>query len=130
MIKYDKEKVLLLQKLVVESSGGTAGVRDLNLLDAALESIYQTFGGVELYPTKEEKGARLGFNLISNHAFVDGNKRIGILVMLSFLYFNGIKIDCTDEELIKVGLSVANNTMGYKDLLHWVKNHNEKNLVL
>ena len=130
MIKYDKEKVLLLQKLVVESSGGTAGVRDLNLLDAALESIYQTFGGVELYPTKEEKGARLGFNLISNHAFVDGNKRIGILVMLSFLYFNGIKIDCTDEELIKVGLSVADSSMSYKDLLHWVKNHNEKNLVL
>ena len=91
MIKFDKEKVLLLQQLVIESSGGSAGVRDFGLLDSAIESAYQTFGGEELYPTKEEKGARLGFNLVSNHAFVDGNKRIGMYIMLSFLDINGIK---------------------------------------
>ena len=55
MIKFDKEKVLLLQQLVIESSGGSAGVRDFGLLDSAIESAYQTFGGKELYPTKEEK---------------------------------------------------------------------------
>ena len=83
MIKFDKEKVLLLQQLVIESSGGSNGVRDFGLLDSAIESVYQTFDGQELYPTKEEKGARLGYTLVSNHAFVDGNKRIGLLVMLS-----------------------------------------------
>lgn len=123
MIKFDKEKVLLLQQLVIKSSGGTAGVRDFGLLDSAIESVYQTFDGVELYPSKEEKGARLGFCLVSNHAFVDGNKRIGLLVMLSFLAINGIKMKYSDDELIEIGLSLADGKMKYEDLLGWVKSH-------
>ena len=107
MIKFDIDKVLLLQKLVIESSGGTAGLRDLNLLDSALEGAFQTFDGKELYPTKEEKGARLGYALISNHAFVDGNKRIGLLVMLSFLEINGIHLSYDDNELVELGLKTA-----------------------
>ncbi len=125
MIKFDKEKVLLLQQLVIESSGGSAGIRDFGLLDSAIESAYQTFGGEELYPTKEEKGARLGFNLVSNHAFVDGNKRIGLLVMLSFLAINGVNIKYTDEELIHIGLSLADGKMSYEELLSWVKEHKQ-----
>lgn len=123
MIKFDKEKVLLLQQLVIKSSGGTAGVRDFGLLDSAINSVYQTFDGVELYPTKEEKGARLGYCLVSNHAFVDGNKRIGLLVMLSFLAINGIQMKYTDDELIKIGLALADNKMKYEDLLHWINEH-------
>ena len=123
MIKFDKEKVLLLQQLVIESSGGSAGVRDFGLLDSAIESAYQTFSGQELYPTKEEKGARLGYNLVSNHAFVDGNKRIGLLVMLFFLAINGINLKYTDEELIFIGLSLADGKMTYEKLLSWIKDH-------
>lgn len=123
MIKFDKEKVLLLQQLVIESSGGSAGVRDFGLLDSAIESAYQTFDGTELYPSKEEKGARLGFNLVSNHAFVDGNKRIGLLVMLSFLAINGISIKYTDEELVFIGLSLADGKMTYEKLLAWIIEH-------
>ena len=123
MIKFYKEKVLLLQQLVIESSGGSAEIRDFGLLDSAIESAYQTFGGEELYPTKEEKGARLGFNLVSNHAFVDGNKRIGLLVMLSFLAINGVNIKYTDEELIHIGLSLADGKMSYEQLLCWITNH-------
>ena len=123
MIKFDKEKVLLLQQLVIESSGGSAGVRDFGLLDSAIESAYQTFDGTELYPSKEEKGARLGFNLVSNHAFVDGNKRIGLLVMLSFLAINGISIKYTDEELVFIGLSLADGKMTYEELLAWIIEH-------
>lgn len=125
MIKFDKEKVLLLQQLVIESSGGSVGVRDFGLLDSAIESAYQTFGGEELYPTKEEKGARLGFNLVSNHAFVDGNKRIGLLVMLSFLAINGINLKYTDEELVNVGLSLADGKMNYEQLLDWIIQHKQ-----
>ena len=80
---------------------------------------------MEFYPTKEEKGARLGYSLISNHAFVDGNKRIGIYVMLSFLEMNGIRIRCTDEEIVKIGLSTADGSMGYEELLQWVREHRE-----
>ena len=125
MIRFDKEKVLLLQQLVIESSGGSAGVRDFGLLDSAIESAYQTFGGVELYPTKEEKGARLGYNLVSNHAFVDGNKRIGLLVMLSFLAINGITLKYTDEDLIKIGLSLADGKMTYEALYAWILEHKQ-----
>ncbi len=123
MIKFDKDKVLLLQQLVIESSGGTAGVRDFGLLDLALESAFQTFDGIELYPTKEEKGAKLGYSLVSNHAFVDGNKRIGLLVMLSFLAINGINLKYTDDELIDIGLNLASGKMDYFNLLDFIKSH-------
>lgn len=121
MIKFSQEKVLLLHQLITEETGGDNGVRDLGLLDSALESVYQTFDGVELYPTKEEKGARLGYTLISNHAFVDGNKRIGMYVMLTFLQVNGIHIHPTNEEVARVGLAVAAGEMDYKDLLKWAR---------
>ncbi len=123
MIKFDSEKVLLLQKLIIESSGGTAGVRDFGLLDSALESAFQTFNGKDLYPEKEEKGARLGFNLISNHAFLDGNKRIGLLVMLSFLEINGIKLEFTDDDLIDLGLGIASGKINYDSILLWIHAH-------
>ena len=123
MIKFSREKVLLLHKILAEATGGAVGVRDEGLLDSALEGAFAGFGDREFYPSKEEKGARLGYTLISNHAFVDGNKRIGVYVMLSFLEMNGIRISCTDEELVHIGLSVADGSMSYEQLLQWVLDH-------
>ena len=123
MIKFSKEKVLLLHKIMAEATGGGVGVRDEGLLDSALESAFAGYGDKEFYPSKEEKGARLGFTLITNHAFVDGNKRIGMYVMLSFLEMNGIRIRCTDDELVYAGLSVADGSMDYDDLLQWILEH-------
>ena len=120
MIKFSQEKVLLLHQLITEETGGDPNVRDIALLDSALESAFATFGGQELYPTKEEKGARLGYALISNHAFVDGNKRIGMYVLLTFLETNGIKIRPTNEDVARVGLAVAAGEMKYQDLLDWI----------
>ena len=123
MIKCSKEKVLLLHKILAEATGGSEGLRDKSLLDSALEGAFGGFGDKEFYPTKEEKGARLGYTLISNHSFVDGNKRIGVYVMLSFLEMNGIRIKCTDDEIVKIGLSVADGSMSYEELLDWVRQH-------
>ena len=123
MIRFSEEKVLLLHQLIVAETGGSNELRDIGLLGSALEGIFQTFGGDELYPTKEEKGARLGYTLISNHAFVDGNKRIGMYVMLTFLEVNGIHMDCTNEDVVEAGLGVASGEMGYEELLDWVKTH-------
>lgn len=123
MIRFSKDKVLLLHQLIAQETGGSEGVRDEGLLESALEGVFATFGGQELYPTKEEKGARLGFTLISNHAFVDGNKRIGMYVMLTFLEVNGIRLSCTNEEVATVGLAVAAGEMGYEALLDWVRAH-------
>lgn len=123
MIRFSKEKVLLLHQLMAEATGGSVGVRDDDLLESALESCFATFDGADLYPTKEEKGARLGYALISNHAFLDGNKRIGVYIMLTFLEMNGIRIDATNEDIVHIGLSVANGSMRYDDLLEWVRQH-------
>ena len=123
MIRFSEEKVLLLHQLIIAETGGSPDLRDIALLDSALENIFQTFRGQELYPSKEEKGARLGFSLISNHAFVDGNKRIGMYVMLTFLEVNGIHMNCTNEDVIEAGLGVASGAMNYEQLLNWVLQH-------
>lgn len=123
MIKFSKEKILLLHQVMAEATGGDIGVRDEALLESAIENIYATFDGIELYPSKEEKAARLGFSLISNHAFLDGNKRIGMYIMISFLELNGIKIDATNDDVVKIGLSVADGSSNYEDILKWIIDH-------
>ncbi len=120
MIRLSKEKVLVLHELLTEETGGDPSIRDLDLLDSALESAFQTFDGAELYPTKEEKGARIGYALISNHAFVDGNKRIGMLVMMTFLEVNGIRLRPAVDEVVRAGLGVASGEMKYEELLAWI----------
>lgn len=119
--KVQQRKSIAITPLIVEVTGGTDGIRDIRLLDSALESIYATFDGKELYPTKEEKAAKLGYGLVSNHAFIDGNKRIGIYVMLMFLEVNGIPIDVPNKEIVRVGLALADGSMKYKELLEWIR---------
>ena len=104
-------------------TGGSIGVRDEGLLDSALESAFATYDGIDLHPSKEEKGARLGYTLISNHAFIDGNKRIGMYVMLTFLEINGIPLEVTNEDIAETGLAVASGKMDYTSLLKWVRDH-------
>ena len=123
MIKFSGEKVKLLHQLMAEATGGSVGVRDEGLLDSAIEGAFATFDGVELYPSKEEKAAKLGYSLISNHAFVDGNKRIGVYVMLSFLELNGIHIEAADKDVVSLGLGVADGSMEQKDILDWIHKH-------
>ena len=123
MIKFSVEKVKLLHQLMAQATGGSVGVRDEGLLDSASESAFATFGGEELYPSKEEKAAKICFSLVSNHAFVDGNKRIGVYVMLSFLELNGIHIEAADEDVVSLGLGVAEGSMEQKEILDWIHKH-------
>lgn len=120
MIKISQDKVLALHELMAKETGGDPGIRDQALLNSALESAFQTFDGQELYPTIEEKGARIGFSLIANHAFIDGNKRIGMFVLLVFLEINGINVKTTNDEVARVGLAVASGKMKYDELLAWI----------
>lgn len=123
MIKFSSDKIKSLHQLMAEETGGSIGVRDEGLLESAIESAFATFDGVELYPSKEEKAAKLGYSLVSNHAFVDGNKRIGVYVMLSFLELNGIHIDSSDDDVIELGLGVADGSMSQDDVLKWIADH-------
>jgi death-on-curing protein len=123
MNTIDEERVRLYHRLIIEQTGGSFEVRDNGLLNSALNNVFATFDKKDLYQTKCEKGARLGFNLVSNHAFVDGNKRIGMHIMILFLELNGIYLDYTQKELIELGLDIADGKFKYEDVLEWVTNH-------
>lgn len=120
-MKITRENVLTVYTILTEATGGTIGVRDEGLLISALEAPYQTFDGVELFPTILEKAVRLGYGLVANHPFVDGNKRIGILVMLTFLELNSVAVEFKDSEIVDMALGVANGSYKYEDLLQMVK---------
>lgn len=118
-----KRHILLLHSPLVRESGGSDGIRDEGLLDSAVQTPFQSFGGYELYPTLLEKAARLGFGLIKNHPFVDGNKRIGAHAMLVFLDINNVSLEYKDSELIDTILKVASGTLDCESLLFWLQQH-------
>ena len=123
MKKLSKEQILMLHAQLIQQTGGSDGVRDYYLLDSALETPFQSFGGDELYPTIQAKAARLGYGLIKNHCMIDGNKRIGIHAMLVFLALNGIELKYTQKELYETILDVAAGNIEYEGLLQWVLDH-------
>ena len=123
MKRLTQKQVLMMHKQLVEQTGGSDKILDYALLDSALEAPFQTFDGEELYPTIQEKGARLGFGLIKNHCMEDGNKRIGTHTMLVFLAINGIELQYTQKELYEIILDIAASKKEYQDLLQWVINH-------
>lgn len=102
-MKYlTKEQVIYLHKQLIQEFGGMEGIRNEGLLESAIASPFQTFSLKEFYPTIQEKAARFGYGLVSNHCFIDGNKRIGAHAMLVFLALNDIQLDFTQEELIQI----------------------------
>lgn len=123
MIQLTKTQVISIHSALIAATGGSDGVRDNGMLESALSAPFQTFGGKDIYPTLLQKAARLGCSLVSNHPFVDGNKRIGVHAMLVFLALNGIEIECTQAELIEIGLSLAKNTLSFDELFKWLCEH-------
>ena len=120
-----KRQILLLHSALVQQTGGSDGIRDEGMLDSAIHAPFQTFADQELYPSLLEKAARLGFGLICNHPFLDGNKRIGTHAMLVFLDINQISLSYADDDLITAILQVASGAMDYNGLLSWLQNHLE-----
>lgn len=129
MIVLTVEEVILLHGKLLAATGGSPGLRDRGLLESAVWSVYASFGDTEQYPTVQEKAARLAFSLISNHAFVDGNKRVGILAMLMTLSLNGIALRYTQRELIDLGLGIADGTFRYDCILSWICGHLDSSTV-
>lgn len=123
MILLTVKEVIALHNKLVHKTGGSQGLRDQNLLESAVYSATTTFGDSEAYPTVEEKAARLMFSLTNNHAFVDGNKRIGVLTMLMTLQLNDVKMKYTQAELTSLGLSVADGKTEYVEILDWIMKH-------
>lgn len=123
MIQLTKTQVINIHSVLIAATGGSDGVRDHGMLESALSAPFLTFGGENIYPPLLQKAARLGSSLVSNHLFIDGNKRIGVHAMLVFLALNGIEIECTQVELIDVGLSLAKNSLSFDELFKWLCEH-------
>lgn len=117
------EQVIELHTRLIQATGGLDGVRDVGLIESSLSSAFSTYFGIEKYPSIEEKAARLCYSLVNNHAFLDGNKRIGVFVMIIFLELNGIVLNQTDEEVVKLGLGVASSELDYDAILEYIRNH-------
>ena len=116
-------EISALHTKLIAKTGGSDGLRDMGLLESAVYSAEASFGGEEVYPHTEEKAARLMYALVSNHAFIDGNKRIGILVMLVLLRLNGIQMSYTQAELTELGMSAGAGKLRYEDVLFWIRSH-------
>lgn len=123
MIILTVEEIISLHERIIDKTGGSHGVRDMGLLESAVYSAETSFNDIEQYPSIEEKAARLMFALTSNHAFIDGNKRIGVFTMLITLELNDISLKFSQEELIELGLSVADGSWNYDKILDWIKKH-------
>jgi len=119
----DLNNVLLFHKKIVSKTGGSDGIRDLGLIESALNRGFITFDGKELYASIEMKIAVIAHGLIKNHRFIDGNKRIGVAVMILLLKLNNIIIKYSQQELIDLGLRAAEGKYNENDILTWIESH-------
>ncbi|MFC2615752.1 MAG: type II toxin-antitoxin system death-on-curing family toxin [Treponema sp.] len=123
MIFFEYEQVVKIHRSLIEKTGGMDGIRDAQLLDSALKTPFQTFGGNNLYPDILDKASQLCYSLIENHPFVDGNKRIGVHLMLLFLKLNNIEVNYSQQELVDFGLDIASGKMSKNDIKGWIIEH-------
>ncbi|MDE7360480.1 MAG: type II toxin-antitoxin system death-on-curing family toxin [Oscillospiraceae bacterium] len=123
MIRLTEQQVLSVHAMMIKATGGSDGMRDMGLLRSALNAPFQAFGGKEVYPSLLSKAAAMCRSVISDHPFIDGNKRTGIHVMLIFLEINGVQLDYTQKELIGLGLGVAAGNFDVNDIFNWLSEH-------
>lgn len=123
MIRLSRSQVLLIYDQLITETGGSSGLRDEGMLESALNAPFQTFGGEDVYPSLQQKAARLCYGLVKNHPFVDGNKRIGAHAMLVFLALNGVELNHSQAELSSIILQLATGEIEAEDLLRWILSH-------
>lgn len=122
MISLSKSIVVERHKALINCFGGINGIRDEGALEASINTAFATFDGIELYPSLEKKAASLSYSLIKNHAFMDGNKRIGIHIMIIFLKVNKVNLVCDDKELIALGLGIADSSITQEQIVKFILN--------
>ena len=124
MIRYlSLSEVLNLHSWIIEESSCSSGIRDLGALESAIAQPRMTFGGEDLYPTVVDKAAALGFSIVMNHPFIDGNKRTGHAAMETFLVLNGMEINASVDEQEQVILVLASGELGREVFVQWIKKH-------
>jgi death-on-curing protein len=122
MMRYlNLVEVLALHRQIIEQSKGAMGIRDLGSLESALAQPRMTFAGEDLYPTIVDKASALGFSIVMNHPFIDGNKRTGHATMETFLILNGLEINAYVDEQERVILALASGQLERDAFTKWLQ---------
>lgn len=129
MIWLTKKQLIFLHSEIVKATGGSDGLREEGILESALVAPFQSYGGVDLFPSVISKAARLACGLTENHPFVDGNKRIGAHAMLVVLNLNGVELSYTQDEFSAIFLQLASGTISFEGLREWLKSHLRKGFI-
>ena len=116
-----KEEVLLIHTEVLKLHGGANGIREMTGLESAIARPYQTYDGIDLYPTCFEKAAAIGESIIMNHPFVDGNKRTGYVLMETLLRIEGVKIKASDTALYDFVIQISTGEIKFEQIVEWLK---------
>jgi death-on-curing protein len=122
----DSKEVLTIHEILIEKFGGSKGVRDINVLLSALNRPFATFDGEELHKTINEKAAALIESLVKNHAFIDGNKRTGYVIMRLFMMQNGFDINASYTEKYDFVIDIASGKSEIHEIVNWIKEHQVK----
>jgi len=117
------DEVIRLHEKIIQKTGGSFGIRDIGLLESALNNALLTFDGEDLYPDILDKISTTTYSVINNHPMTDGNKRLGVMVMWILLKLNDISIKYSQEELIELGLKIAQNKFKEIDIKNWIQQH-------
>jgi death-on-curing protein len=120
---FTLDEVLAIHADQIDRYGGALGIRDHGLLESALAMPEATYSDEDLHPSLQEKAAAYLFHLVMNHAFIDGNKRVGLAVALAFLAMNDVRVEATDDELVEVILGVAEGRLSKAEVAVFLKEH-------
>lgn len=124
-LSVDDIEIIHIQ--IIDASGGSHGVRDRNRIESAVNSVHQTAFGTELYPSIFEKAAVLARGIVSDHPFLDGNKRTGIMSALVFLNLNGYDTSLlSSKELEDFAVQIAVEHLTVKQIASWLKKNSKK----
>lgn len=121
----ETKEVIHIQNLLIQKYGGSPGIRDLNMLLSAISRPYQTFDGVDLYPTAIEKSAAICESLTINHPFIDGNKRIAYYMLVLLLDSGGLRITATAVQKRDLILEIAEGKLNHDDIVNWIRENTQ-----
>ena len=119
------QQVLYLYQQIIQQSGGTVGLRDRGLLESAVYRPQASFGGQDLYPDLFSKVAALGHSLVSNHPFIDGNKRVGFEAMRLMLRLNGYDVHASLKTKYQFVINIAKGQLTEQAITDWLKQHSQ-----
>ena len=119
----DLDDILNIQEFLNSKFGGSQGVRDKSLLKSAIARPFQTFDKADLYKSHVEKAAALIESLVSNHPFIDGNKRTDYVLMRLYLMENGLDISASQAEKYKFVIAIASGDLPFEEIVNWIDQH-------